>query len=371
MARVDNTPLESSFKGSFAIPGTDTRLRLSGFARVDFVHDFRPIGSTDDFIVSTIPIDSVSGADNSTIHARETRLGLELRRPSPFGQLRVLFENDFFGSGGERAVNLRHAYGQVANLLGGFTVSTLQDVDARPDTLDYEGPPGRVTARHAQIRYTRRLPAGQSVAMAAEEPKPNLPSTTGDETITVRTPWPDVVVRYRIESKRSHFQIGGVARSLGGFAGVGHQNTQVIGGGLSVSGSWGSSRRAVALFQMVAGRGLSHYVKDTSTLDLELALDDRGQVRAVPLVAGVVGVQRTWSDRVRSTLTASFVRVDRMASMTGDTYRGSRYLSGNILFTEAPFVFGIEYDAGRLEVQDGRHNWNGRVQVAAQFDLFK
>jgi len=371
VARVDNTPLESSFTGSFPIPGTDTRLRLSGFARVDVVHDFRPIGSTDDFIVATIPVDSVSAADNSTIHARETRLGLELRRPSPLGQLRVLVENDFFGSGGERAFNLRHAYGQVANLLGGFTVSTLQDVDARPDTLDYEGPPGRITARQAQVRYTRRLPANQSVAMAAEEPKPNLPSSTGDDTFTVRTPWPDVVVRYRIESRRSHLQVGAVVRSLGGFAGVGTDDTQVTGGGLAVSGSWGPSRRTVALFQMAAGRGLSRYVKDTSTLDLDLALDDRGRVQPVPIVAGVVGVQRTWSNRVRSTLTASFVQVDRMASMTGTTYRDSRYLSGNILFTEAPFVVGIEYDAGRLEVQDGRHNWDGRVQVAAQFDLFK
>src|SRR5262249_20682891 len=51
VARVDNEPLDPTLRGFFTLPGTTTRLRLGGYARLDAVHDFSPIGSTDDFIV--------------------------------------------------------------------------------------------------------------------------------------------------------------------------------------------------------------------------------------------------------------------------------------------------------------------------------
>ncbi|HEY1304048.1 MAG TPA: DcaP family trimeric outer membrane transporter [Vicinamibacterales bacterium] len=370
VARVDNQPLDPTFKGSFLIPGTETRLRVGGFARVDFIHDFRPIGSTDDFVVATIPVDAVSDLDNSTIHARETRFNFELRRPSRVGSLRVLFEYDFFADQGERALNLRHAYGQIANLLLGFTVSTLQDVDARPDILDYEGPPGRISARQAQIRYTLRLSDEQSVAIAAEEPKPNI-AADSEHDVTIRTPWPDMIVRYRMESRRSHLQVGAVFRSLGGFAGTGIQQAQVLGSGLAVSGSWAQNRRNIVLLQTAAGRGLSRYIKDTSNAPLDLAVDSQGRVRAVPLVSAVAGFQRGWTTTLRSTFAASLVEASRIDGLAADAYRESRYLSANIMHFASPFTIGIEYGVGRFETQNGHHNWNGRVQVALQYDLVK
>jgi hypothetical protein len=370
VARVNNQPLDPGLAGFFLLPGTETRLRVGGFARVDFIHDFQPMGSTDDFIVSTIPVDVVSNADNTTIHARETRVNLEVRRPSRLGSLRILLENDFFGSDGERAFNLRHAFGQVANTLVGFTVSTMQDVDARPDTLDYEGPPGRLSARQAQVRYTFPMPGGQSLAFAAEEPKPNIP-TDVDDPVTARTPWPDAIVRYRLERRQGHLQVGSVFRSLGGYVGTGIADAQVFGAGLALSGSWATNQGNILLGEVSVGHGLARYIKDTSGLGLDLAIDDNGDLRAVGLVAAVAGYQRVWSNRVRSTLSASMVSVDRLSAMPGDTYRSSRYLSGNVLYTDGPFTFGLEYDAARLEVQDGRRNWAHRIQGAIQYDFIK
>jgi hypothetical protein len=94
-------------------------------------------------------------------------------------------------------------------------------------------------------------------------------------------------------------------------------------------------------------------------------------LRPAGLVAGVAGYQRVWSTRVRSTLSASIVRVDQLAAMPGDTYRSSRYLSGNVMYTDGPFTIGLEYDAARLEVQDGRRNWAHRVQAAIQYDFIE
>ena len=140
-------------------------------------------------------------------------VNVELRRPTPHGDMRVLFENDFFGSSGERAFNLRNAYGQYLNVLAGFTASTLSDSDARPDVLDYEGPPARVAARHAQLRYTLPLGARQSLAVAIEEPKSDINVVIPGESVTPRTPWPDTIARYRFDARRGHIQVGSVYRS--------------------------------------------------------------------------------------------------------------------------------------------------------------
>jgi hypothetical protein len=56
----------------------------------------------------------------------------------------------------------------------------------------------------------------QSLALAVEEPKADLSSVEG---ATTRTPWPDVVARYRLDARRGHPQVGSVFRSIGGFAG--------------------------------------------------------------------------------------------------------------------------------------------------------
>src|SRR5262249_10493147 len=99
-ARVDNEPLDPSLAGFFLLPGTQTRLKFGGFARVDLIHDFQPIGNHDEFQISSIPIDNVSSADNTQIHARQTRFDFELRRSTVLrnNDLRMFFEFDFFGS---------------------------------------------------------------------------------------------------------------------------------------------------------------------------------------------------------------------------------------------------------------------------------
>ena len=95
-ARIDNKPLDPSLAGFIEIPGTSSRIKPYGNAKLDVIHDFSPAGEEDAFITSTIPVDSTLSADNTSLSARQSKIGLEFRRPTKVGDLRVVYENDFY-----------------------------------------------------------------------------------------------------------------------------------------------------------------------------------------------------------------------------------------------------------------------------------
>jgi len=372
-ARLDNEPFDPTLKGFFLIPGTNTRLKIGGYARLDVIHDFEPIGNTSEFIVSSIPIDVVSGDDNTRLQARQTRFNFELRREAEARKdvLRVFFEFDFFGSS-ETSLNLRHAFGQMHNVLGGYTASTIQDPDAKPDTLDHEGPSSRIDVRHAQLRYTFALPSRQSLALAVEDPKSDVPASSQGQPVTPRTPWPDMVVRYRLDARRGHVQAGVIVRSMGGFLADGEQSAQVFGGGGAVSGSLLVWRKDTLVFEFSTGHGLARYIKDMAGLGLDLAVDAQGVVRATEATGGYFSYQHVWHDRWRSTIVVSHDHLQHLEVQSPDAYRTSRYAAANLLYRPASnFTIGVECSTGRYEVQDGRNDRATRLQLGVQYDLIK
>lgn len=109
-------PTDPDLKGFFAIPGTDTVIRIGGYAKLDAIADSRAAGDEDQFIPSSMPVGgSHRDVSNFNIHAKQTRFSFEARRPTTHGNLRFYLENDFFGSSEGYQFRLRHAYGQLGN----------------------------------------------------------------------------------------------------------------------------------------------------------------------------------------------------------------------------------------------------------------
>ena len=71
----------------------------------------------------TIPVDDSEGT-NSQIHARETRLTLDMRGPVEGSELRMYVETDFYGSG--NVLRLRQAFGSYKGLMAGQAWSHLR-----------------------------------------------------------------------------------------------------------------------------------------------------------------------------------------------------------------------------------------------------
>ena len=139
-----------------------------GRIKLDIIKDYDAITSEDSFDPRTIVVPEADGG-NSRIHARETRLFLDIRGPvgAEGKELRMYVEGDFYGSGS--VFRLRHAYGSYGGLLAGQTWTNFLDPDNFPNTIDFESPMAFPSFRQAQVRYTAKLNDQTSWAVSVED----------------------------------------------------------------------------------------------------------------------------------------------------------------------------------------------------------
>ena len=139
-------------------------------------------------------------ATNSNLHAKETRLFLDVRGPVEGKELRMYVETDFYGS--SSVLRLRQAYGSYGGLLAGQTWSTFVDDNNFPNTIDFESPMAFPSIRQAQLRWTQKLSAKVSWSAAVEDNKSTI---TPPAAIPGKAeyPMPDLVTRIRLRRVRA------------------------------------------------------------------------------------------------------------------------------------------------------------------------
>jgi outer membrane murein-binding lipoprotein Lpp len=168
-----------TFRSSIKLPGTNTSFQIGSFVKLDAFYTTVPIRGGDSFFAHAVPFPGTAQAQSNgafRMHARQSRIFLQTRTPTKLGQVRTYIEGDFFGGGGSETVTngsgfrLRHAYGQIENLLIGQTWSNIVPVGAYANHLDFGVPMGQFFARQAQIRYTFPLDDNWSLIASVENP---------------------------------------------------------------------------------------------------------------------------------------------------------------------------------------------------------
>ncbi|WMJ69588.1 DcaP family trimeric outer membrane transporter [Stenotrophomonas sp. 24(2023)] len=370
-SRPDNAagPTDPDLKGFFAIPGTDTVIRIGGYAKLDAIADSRAAGDEDQFVPSSIPVGSGHrDVSNFNMHAKQTRFSFEARRPTTHGNLRFYLENDFYGSSDGYQFRLRHAYGQLGNTYAGYGYSSFMDADSLPDTLDFAGPGGAGYLLVAGIHHNFSLGKGTTLTVAAEKPETELVGGDADRIAVNRVP--DVTVTARMEREWGHLQIGAVGRSLGFDTDTRRDRT--VGGGLQLSGSASVGERDLLLFGVLGGRGLARYTADLTGSGLDAVVDGNGRLRALDLRGGFVGYTHYWSSLWRSNLIYGQLTMERNAALAADAFRQTRYGVFNLIWSPAPsWTMGMELLYGQLEQQGGNRSDTVRVQGSLQYNFIK
>ncbi len=170
-----------------------------GRIKLDIIKDYDAITSEDSFDPRTIVVPAADGG-NSRVHARETRLFLDIRGPVEGNELRMYVEGDFYGSGS--VFRLRHAYGSYGGLLAGQTWTNFLDPDNFPNTIDFESPMAFPSFRQAQVRYTAKLNDQTSWAVSLEDNNSQIenPAVPGK----AEYPNPDLTTSIRFGGSRGH-----------------------------------------------------------------------------------------------------------------------------------------------------------------------
>ena len=373
-ARINNEPLDPRFPGFFRIPGTNTLMRIGGYAKTDFIYDIRPAGNLDAFIPATIPIPSPGSFTNSTMSVRGTRFSLDFRVPTKSGDdsYRFYFEMDFFGSNATTP-RLRHAYGQAKNFLVGQTFSNFMDPDAGPDQIDEQGPNAQVAIRSPLFQYSVLVAKKTTFSISAEKPTSDVLFMTPEFVAQPNSPSPDGTLKIRREMERGHLQLSALFRSVAAFLQDGRHES-VFGWGFNLAGAtrlWGKD---TAVYQVAYGNGIERYINDTSGLGIDAAVSSlqNPHVQALPVVATYGALQHFWNERVRSSAIYSFVQVQNTEAQIASIYHQGQYMGGNLIWN--PFgslTVGGEFLYGWRVNKDNSTGNAPRIQLSAKYNFVR
>jgi porin-like protein len=110
--RVDNAPFDPSLRGFWAIPHTDSLMRIGGYIRTDAIYDTAQLGNRFQFRPSTIPTPNLK-TSNYNMNIRPSRLMLETRTNTSFDTVRTFIEVDFVGPDESVELRIRHFWVQL------------------------------------------------------------------------------------------------------------------------------------------------------------------------------------------------------------------------------------------------------------------
>ncbi|MFK0299180.1 DcaP family trimeric outer membrane transporter [Brevundimonas sp. NPDC090276] len=367
VARADTAapPNDPQLRGFIPIPGTDTMVKLGGFAKVNAIYDFGPAGNPDKLVTATIPI-SGGDARNANLDANATRFSFDVRRPSALGPLRFYLENDFYGGAGSTAFRLRQAHGQVGNTYAGYGYSAFTDSDAFPETLDDEGPNAEAFLRVAAIRQIWKLGGGATATLSVEDPSSDLTLGSGR---TSAQPAPDVVGALRLERPWGHVQTAAVVRRIG--YSEDDRDESDFGYGLNLSGLF-KLGGDFAMAGVTYGDGVARYFNDLGGRGYDGLIQPDGDVRTLSAYGGYLGYTRHWSPRWRSNLVGGVVVLERDALLAPTAFRSSGYGALNLIWAVSPsFSVGVEALYGRHELQNGQDADVARLQASLKYDFVR
>jgi len=373
-ARYDNVPLDPRYPNYFRLPGTRTFMRIGGYAKTDLTFDPRPAGDQERFIPASIPIPApLANTSNSTVSVRPSRINVDFLVPIEKERaLRFFLEMDFFGSS-STTPRLRHAYAQGKNLLIGQTFSNFMDIDAAPDTLDFQGPNSWVSIRNPQVRYTHRFDKATTASISVEKPSSDVAFKTADFSAQPNSPSPDGTVQIRHEMSFGHVQFAGLFRDISASLPDGRSDS-VFGWGFNLAGLFKVIGKDAFVYQGAYGNGIARYINDTSGLGIDAAVISKQDPRleAVPAIATYGGYQHFWSPKLRSSAVFGFLQSENTAAQVTSAFHRSEYTAVNLIWSPiASLSFGSEFLYGWRVNKDNSTGNAPRIQLSAKYNFMQ
>ncbi len=373
--RRDQAQPHDEWQGSFGVEGLNTRFKVGGFVELDMIHDTDAIATPGEFVTSAIVTGDATKAEGSdgqtSFSVNPTRLYVETRTPVKQGRLTTFLSMDFFGDSTSTGpdLRLRQAYGELTNilfggdLLVGQTWSTLADLEAWPNTLDFEGPNSFFGTRQPLVRWTRGVADGLKVLVAAETPDNHI--IQGADSLTA---WPDGVLSMVWDHAPVQMMGSVVARDLRASFNNGPTET-AFGWGASISGKLGIPflvEKDFLTFSVTYGEGIGSGFNDAPP---DAVFDSAGSsLEAIPVFGWFVSYEHWWSRPFSSTFVYGALDVDNRAAQPPDSFDKSQYASANLVWMPTErWLFGIEGLWGKRVDKDGEDGTDFRTQFTTRF----
>ncbi|MBV9829886.1 MAG: porin [Alphaproteobacteria bacterium] len=402
---VTTQMMGGSFPRSFLIPGTDTSIRVGGEIReiVDFWFNGGPPNTSPQTTtvgvngqLQSIPLNihiplalgsnanavgTARGNDVFSQSPKESKLSVETRTPTAWGEARTYMEFDWGGStafapGGADPTSvsdnlvprLRFAYGTLGGLLAGQANSNFSDPDANAEVIDFGGNTGEPgVVRIPQVRYTVPLTNWSlpgAISVSAEAPETDVasgaagvfasdtgaiaaptgpvagaiisPSSTGLNAGTFVNPAkataPDLTAAWYIPQPWGHVDFSAVIRPGMEINDGGLVNRDFIGYGAHFGGdvkpNWfGLPAKDDIAWHVIYGDGIGRYLNSSTNFAIVTNYPAAGAFTAASAAGvlartttewgGEIGYQHWWADNLRSNVNAGINHHDINSYVAG------------------------------------------------------
>jgi hypothetical protein len=295
-------PGGGSFPGSFLVPGTNTSIKIGGFAKGALIYDASGVenngnnGTTPSFEPNSVTPANIplNGSANHQLHgathitARQSQFNFDARTPTAWGELDTYIALDFqgreMGFATQSAFDNRSdpaparmllAYGTLGPIMAGQTLSLFFDGDAIGETVDPTASIGVMNGnnnRFPTIRYTYAGAGGLSFAVAAEEPitegvanGANLFNGASSNFDTAAAGGvnrvPNFVVRGRVDQSWGHAALTGLVRDMELIA-PNTQRVNKVGWAVEATGHINTFGKDTLRAQGLYGQGIGSYMSN-------------------------------------------------------------------------------------------------------------
>ena len=370
-----------SFPGSPQIPGTNTSVKVGGYVKLDAYYDFGPKGGSDAQDATSVPLSGTPAHERDGyghLDAKYSRLNVESRTPTDFGEFTIFSEMDFAGSTSDTNLNvskngyaprLRYAYGRLGNFLAGQYDSAFRDIAAEYESLDSGYSTGINDNRVAQIRYTVPVWTDAGLALSVENPETDYTTTAGvaqnstNGGITFNR-LPDFVAALNDKTEWGHWNVHAVARDLRLDDGA-HHGGEKFGWGVGASfaaKTWGADK---VLGQISYGDGIGRYITDAAGSSL-IFNSATNLLTTQTAFGAALGYQHWWLEGLRSNVNVGYTHIEPSSELTSagaDVFNHKLTTAAvNLMWSPIPRIdTGLEYLFARRVTQGGPHGNQHRL----------
>jgi len=345
---------------------SERSLDIYGFAMLDAGQDFKSIDPNWYDSLRPTKLPSPPGTfgqnGNAFLSVRQTRFGVKGSEPTPWGDLKAVFEFDLYGTGKDAGITTmrpRHFYGQLGSVLAGQTNTTFMDIDVFPNnSLEYWGPNGMVFIRQPQFRWMP-IQGDSHLWIALEAPGQSadlglLSDRITEQDVRPRFRYPDLAGQYRHGASWGYIQGAAVVRNVKLDDTLPNQfdlNQSIMGWGFSASSLFKVSKDALHL-QYTFGNGIENYMND-APVDVAPILNPGNPARPIkgkplPMWAMIAYFDHNWSDQLATSIGYSQVQIQNTSLQAPTAYHLGQYSTASL--TWSPFsrvMYGGEFQWGR------------------------
>ena len=364
--------VSGEFPASWPMFGTDTRMKIGGYLKADFVADFDGTLDSTQFLMRTIPVEGTpeyGGDAYVDWFAKETRFNLDIRRVIPGAvPLRGFIEGDFFSAGNQ--FRLRHAYITAGNFIAGQTWTTLSFLEVIPIMIDFAAGDALFGGRATQVRYQKPLNDRWKVSVAAEELQflgiQNANNLPGRAT----TQWPLLAVRADYKYDGGTVSFGTSVGQLhwdGGANGPSDSAAQLA---FLVGGRHNLGERAYATYHFSYGEGAGENIMAFAGTGANAVLDASGNLETFPAFAAILGFGYDWTSTLTTQASYAYGVLDTPDSRAPLELERGAVAHLNLIWrpqNNKYFTTGAEIMYGETVAQNGAKGDATRLQLMAKF----